>query len=481
MPPDESQPPVFELDEGALRAALMEKSPGSFTEEERAEQESVLVVEAAENTEPDIETVEPEKSDAEASPSLEESLAAAAQASEEKPVEKQEPVKEATSETPKHPDLEDDVKKLDPHTKPRTRQIIEGIKAKAIAERERAVKAEQSRAELEKQYNELKTQAESSKPSKAIEDEITTLRERVRELDVTKDPAIEAKYDKPITANTDAAIGLMGEMGFFKVKEGEGKYRDMTDKEKAAVTNQIKSAGVGIRSMAQHIKALENAGEVEAAEQLRDFARENDRLAREKNSEITQIKGDFEGRAKVRAQQQQQEQAQIQEITRATSEKTISADLAEIAKTFPQVVRPPEPTATDPAPVVASKKAAIAEYETAQKQVAESAAMFNEAGLSPPKAAEARGRIIASAVQAVIIKNHILPRMVKEQQAQATRIKELQSQVDGFKKAGNLNRAHAASITSGTSKPAGGDVSANASFTDALAANLKAAGVDTSS
>lgn len=391
----------------------------------------------------------------------------------------------AAPATPVHQDLEDMEKGLDRHTKPSTRKVITTFKSEAVAARERANKAEQERIAAVKERDALQEQIKSGKPPKEIEDELTTLRERLRELDVSRDPAIEAKYDKPVQKNTDAAIAMLGDYGLFKValtdKDGKatGDFRDMTDKEKSKVTEQIKAGGISLRTMAQHISRLEKSGDVEGAEQLRDLARENDRLAREKAAEITSIKGNYEGRAQARTKEQQAQQEQIQSIATTTSQKVLQADIAELAKSFPAIAVPPEPLPTDSAAVVASKKAAISEYAAVAKQVEEAVKTFNSSGLPPDKAAEAQGRMTASAVKAVILQQHVLPRMVKEAQTQATRIKDLEAQVAKFRNAGGTNRAHIAAITApnGQQAPA---VPAGATFADSLREGMKARGIDVS-
>lgn len=392
--------------------------------------------------------------------------------------------KAAAPAAPVHQDLDDVEKNLDKHTKPSTRKVISTFKGEAIAARERANKAEQERQAIIKERDALQEQIKSGKPPKEIEDELTTLRERVRELDATRDPAIEAKYDKPVQKNTDAAIAMLGDYGFFKVadtdKDGKptGTYRDMSEKEKATVTAQLKTTGVSLKTMAKHINALEKSGDYDGAEQLRALAQENDRLARDKATEISQIKGNYEGRAQARTKEQQAQQEQIQNVVTTTSQKALQADIAELAKSYPDIAVPPEPLPTDSAAVVASKKARIAEYAAAAKQVEEAVKAFNGAGLPADKAAEAQGRMTASAVKAVILQQHVLPKMVKAAAEKDARIKDLEAQVAKFRTAGGLNRAHsaAASAPSGNQAPA---VPAGATFADSLREGLKARGVDT--
>jgi len=483
--------------EDAFRQTIQKEAPQVFTSDPE-ENQTPPVAEPPptpeETAEPSAEPGETVTPPPEENQSLEDTLSAATKNAEEeaadakKAADAAEAAKKAApvaSDKPVHQDLEDEVKKLDPHTKPKTRQIIEGIKAKVITERERAIAAEKARADAEQRAKDLEAQVATGKPSKALEDELTTLRERVRELDATKDPEIESKYDKPISSNTEAAISLLGDLGLFTVKEkdaaGKDIIRPMTDKEKAVVVNNVKTAGVSLRTMAQHIKALEGAGLVEEAEQLRDYARENDRMAREKAAAIQGIKSNLEGRVQARTQAQMAEQEQINKIAASTSENALKTNLAEIAKSFPQINRPPEPVATDAAPVVAAKKAAIAEFDKAASQIAESVKVFQTDGLPPPKAAEARGRMAAAAVESVILKNHVLPAMAKDNTALQARVKELEAQVASFRKAGTVNRAHAAAITAGANGGAPANVPANASFADSLAAQLRARGVDINS
>jgi len=393
--------------------------------------------------------------------------------------------KAAAPAAPVHQDLEDVEKNLDKHTKPSTRKVISTFKGEAIAARERANKAEQERQAALKERDALQEQIKSGKPPKEVEEELTTLRERLRELDVSRDPAIEAKYDKPVQKNTDAAISMLGDYGLFKVAETDkdgkatGTYRDMNDKEKGRMVDQLKTQGVSLKTMARHISALEKSGDVEGAEQLRDLARENDRLAREKANEISQIKGNYEGRVQARTKEHQAQQEQIQSIATTTSQKVLQADIAELAKSFPAIAVPPEPLPTDSAAVVTAKKAAIAEYAAAAKQVEEAVKAFNGAGLPPEKAAEAQGRMTASAVKAVILQQHVLPRMVKAGAEKDARIKDLEAQVAKFRNAGGTNRAHIAAINAPNGQQAP-TVPPTATFADALREGLKARGVDVS-
>lgn len=476
--------PDFALDEGAMRALVAEKHPELLTDDPAGPGPEPAVTELEDEAEetpapeivPPAEETETQAED-DGAKAAEETAAKKKADDDAKAVATEEAAKIAAA----HPDL---AVPADPHMKPKTRKVIDSFKQKAIDARASAAKSEEARAALQKQYDEAQAQIKSGKPPKEIEDELTLLRERVRELDVSRDPAIENKYDKPIGKNTDAAVELLGQMGLFRVamegKDGVKQLRDMTDQEKAKMTAKVKADGISIRSMAGYIKKLEEVGDVENAEVLRDLARQNDQLARDKASEIATVKTGYEARSQAKTKEQQAQQEQISNITKTTGEKTLQADIAELAKTFPAIAVPPEPLATDAPAVAAAKKAAIAEYAKAADQVKAAVATFNETGLAPDKAAEARGRLTAAAVKAVILQQHVLPKMAKDLTAAQARIKELEAKVGQNRNAGALNRAHAAAISqvtpSGERQPA---AAASVPLLDAAAGFFKANGVDT--
>lgn len=485
--PNPSAAPALAFDESSITNFFQQNHPELIQEPEPGETPAAApATQEPEKLEEGNLDAAPETLDVAETPTgpTEEEIAAQKQKEADDAAKAAEAAKAAAAPAaPAHKDLDDMEKGLDRHTKPSTRKVITTFKTEAVAARERANKAEQERQQAIKERDEAIAQAKSGKPSKEIEDELTTLRERVRELDVSRDPQIEAKYDKPYQKNTEAAINMLGDYGFFKVAEkgADGKptgtYRDMSEREKAQVTAQLKTNGISLRTMAQHIKALENSGDVEGAEALRDLARENDRLLRDKQAEISQTKGNYEARAQARTKEQQAQQEQIATLARTTSEKTLQADIAELAKSFPAIAIPPEPLPTDSAAVVAAKKAAIEVYTKQAKQVEEAVKSFNPTGLPPDKAAEAQGRMTASAVKAVILQHHVLPQMTKQLADANARIKELESQVGKNRAAGTLNRAHAAAITAGSGTPQS-NLPAGATFADSLRAGLAARGVD---
>ncbi len=72
---------------------------------------------------------------------------------------------------------------------------------------------------------------------------------------------------------------------------------------------------------------------------------------------------------------------------------------------------------------------------------------FNPAGVAPEKQAEAVGRLNAAAIQAVIIKERVIPRMIRERNELTTRNKELEARIAKYENAGKLSRAHSAPST----------------------------------
>lgn len=348
-------------------------------------------------------------------------------------------------------DADLDTSKLNPRMHESTRKVIDGYAQKAREARDRVDALQREHSTLTGKIKELEDRLKTIKAPKEMEDELATLRTRVRELDISKDPELQSRYDARIKKNSEAALGLLKDFSIFKVapKDG-GELRDMSEAEKKALTTEIERAGFGIRGMARYISALEKAGEYEAAERLRRYASENDSLTQEKEEEIATWTKDYEGfQAQKTREAEEQRNAYLQTVKTA-GETFLQQDLGELVKQFPYLNRPPAPQASDSPEVAAAKQKALDEYDAAAKTLEERVKTFNVEGQPPEKAAEAYGRLQSSAIQAVILKEHVLPRLLKESGAAAARVKELEAEVAKFRKAGTINRAHAAAITTPT-------------------------------
>lgn len=360
---------------------------------------------------------------------------------------------------------------IDATVRPKTRKIIESSRAQAIAARNER-DAEKARVtEWETRFKELETKLKTSVAPKELEDELVTLRTRVRELDISKDPALETKYDAVIKKNAASALELLKGQGLFSrvAKAGEAPV-EIGEAEKRMITAEIEKSGTGLRGMAKYIRVLEQGGEYEAAERLRALAQHTDRLAADKSEEIGKWSKDYEGFQATRTREQQQRQEAYSTAVRSHGEKALQADLTELQKQIPFLAPPPAVLPADSAEIKTAKQKAITEYEGAIASLQAGAKTFNTDGLSPEKAAEVNGKMTASAIQSLILKGHVIPRLLKEATANAARIKELETEVGKIRKAGSINRAHSAALS--TSEQGRKVPDASLSLAEALQATL---------
>ncbi len=336
---------------------------------------------------------------------------------------------------------DDLVPEIGPHVHQKTRKIITDFQAKAKAARDERDAVVAEREALKKERDELAQKAQTIKVPKEAEEELKSLRERVRELDISKDPALEAKYDRRIATNQTRITDILKNQGYGAHKEG-----DKIVENPKAISELVKS-GLTLKNLAPIIAKLDAAELVEEADEIRESLRENLRLAREKQAEIESWKGDYEKRQEQRQQLTQQQQEQRSASFRAETDKVLGADLSTLAKDFPFVNQPPSPLPSDPPAVAKAKQAAIDEFNAANPRIEAAVKAFNPAGVAPEKQAEAVGRLNAAAIQAVIIKERVIPRMIRERNELTARNKELEAKIAKYENAGKLSRAHSAPST----------------------------------
>jgi hypothetical protein len=329
---------------------------------------------------------------------------------------------------------------------PKTKKIIEERNQKIVTERNRADAIAKEKATLAAKVTELEEAAKKVIIPKPVEEELTKLRDRVRELDITHDPVLVEKYDKPITENQGKIIEVLQGFGLGQTVEG---------KPDPTAIEALKKTGLTFAALAPHIKKLSDAGEEAAAESIREYLRDNIRLGRDKQREVTEWKTNYD----LKKQQSQQAQQQTQEKTlvevREHSGRILREDLAEMEKTIPFIKRPPDPLPTDTPAVTKSKNDAIAAFDAAAQAVADEVAKLDASKAPPGKAAEVYGKVSALSVQAIVLRQHVLPRLTKELTALKARNAELEASVGKIKAAGSLSRAHAALATA----PAGSKAS----------------------
>lgn len=337
---------------------------------------------------------------------------------------------------------------------PKTKKIIEERNQKIISERNRAEALAKEKEELAAELNRAREEAKKGSLPKETQEELTKLRERVRELDITRDPSLAKKYDEPISQNQDRLLSVLREFGLGKTTDG---------KDDPEAIETLKRTGLTFNALAPHIKKLSEEGYEEEAEQIREILRENIRLGRAKEKEISEWKVDFDAKKQQAQQFSQQQQEKIATEAREHAARQLNNDIAVLSKDLPFLNRPAEPLPTDSAAVTKAKQDAIAAYDAAAKSISEAVAQLDPSKVTPDKIPEVNGRITANAVQGIIFKQHVLPRLMKDLADLKARNSELEAKVGKIKTAGNLSRAHAAAATA----PAGAKAALPESTEDA--------------
>lgn len=347
--------------------------------------------------------------------------------------------------------------KADPQMRPSTRKVIDAFKTERDSARAERDRVQTELATAQAKITEIDGKLKTIKAPKEMEDELASLRQQVRQLDISKDPALVKKYDAKIKTNGESALGLLKDFGVFTVLDKDKKPVEMTEAEKKALSSEIEKTGFGIRGMARYISALEKAGEYEAAERLRQMASQNDQLARDKQEEVDTWNKDYEGLQAQRTRESEAAHTAYLSTVKAEGETSLQSELGELVKTFPHLNRPPAPLETDSTEVKAQKQKAIDEYTAAEQQLNESVKVFSSEGKTPEQQAKAYGKMSSAAVTSLILKQHVLPKLQKDLAEATARAVAAETDLAKLRKAGNLNRAHSAAITTphnGTKVPA---------------------------
>jgi F0F1-type ATP synthase membrane subunit b/b' len=455
MPADNPAPGVIPFDLDGMADILRETKP------ELAKQLDVESEQPAEETvpppqpeaqpepvaeepaaEPEVaETPEPEASDA--PNSLEDELAELNRQSSEakskvaaKPVAEQPKPAEAAKQ--RDDDLQLDTRQT-AAMHPRTKKIIEERNQKIVTERNRAESLAKEKEELAAELNRARESLKKGVVPKETEEELTRLRERIRELDITRDPSLEEKYDKPVTENEGRIIGILQEFGVGKTVNG---------KDDPEAIEKLKSDGISFKSISPYIKKLSDEGYEDEAEGLRELLRENIRVKNAKQKEISEWRTNFDVKKQQAAQFSQQKQEQTLSEVRDHATRILNSDLTDLAKDFSFLNKPSEPLPSDSPAVAKAKQDALAAYEAASKSVSEAVSQLDASKAPPERVSEIQGRLTANAVQNIVIRQQVLPRLMKDLADLKARNSELEAKVGKIKSAGTLSRAHAAAATS---------------------------------
>lgn len=337
----------------------------------------------------------------------------------------------------------------DPHMRPKTRKVIEDRNAKIIEARNERDRVAAEKISLEKKVKDLEAAqatAATGKLPEAMEQELTALRQTVRELDASRDPVIKTKYDARMAVNRDSVIKtLKDDFGLGKSADGKDDPTEL---------NAILKAGVSLSSVAPYLKKLEDAGFVNEAEGIRETLRENIRLERERQSEIATITKDYDARKQQMQQQAEGQQKAAAAAVGTAAQRILKEGIDAYNAQFPYMHDPEPPKAGDSDATVKAKNAAITEFNEAKTKVQEELKTLNEDGAAPDKQPEIRGALAANAIQHVILKHYVFPKLLKQAASDKTRIAELEADLAKVKKAGSQSKLHSAAITAPTNDSA---------------------------
>lgn len=400
--------------------SIIEKAAAEVKKPDETQQPAEEVVqdapkeEAKEEEKPASEEEKPTEEKTEEKPKQEEQKTEAAAAAKEEQ-------KAAAEQTATDKEIEAIEKKMGPHSAPKTKQLFNEVKA--IAAREKAER-EKIQKELETLREQTKQQqAQQGKLPKEVEEEIAALRDKVRQFDATADPAIVAKYDKPIESNNDSIIKTLTDAGLPQEHAETLKKKGVT---LANLKPYLNTLETGIGADGKQYQA-----DPDTAERIRETLRENMRLAKDKEREITEWRGSYETRVK------QQEEAQKQQLEQATAR--LNSEFETHLKRWDFLQKPADVTDADAPAIRKQKEAAIKEYN--DKSLAYAEAVKKET--ASPLDAQVSARI------GILYRDHVAPRLAAKLESANKEIAELQKQIDSMKKAGSATR------TVGTVKPSG--------------------------
>lgn len=340
-------------------------------------------------------------------------------------------------------DLDALAARLDPHARPKTKQIIEDFKVETRKARQEAIDTKAKVAELEKQLDESKKRA----LPKEVEDELASLRETVRTLDASKDPALVQKYDKRIQSNEGKIIDLLKANGFGQDAEG---------KEKPAVIEALKRQGLNRRALSDTIKKLRDAGQHEDADEVEQLLRDNSNLSHDRANELEQLKSTSEQRAKAKADE-------AKATTEANQKKMVEGFTKEVNK-YDFLKQPPAVDKKAEPGVQKQQQAAITAFNDSVAKISETirTELATDVGIN------------TTARVGILLRDHVVPRLQKQIADLQKQLGERESKIKGYKAAGDLANK------GGTQKPrppAETETDAHASFDEVVDAAARKAGV----
>ena len=307
-------------------------------------------------------------------------------------------------------DLDDLEKQVETHVKPTTRKIIDNFKDNAKKARDEAA---QARAELKSLQSQLEEAKKSGVP-KEVQDEIALLRERVRSVDASQDPAIVKKYEEPIKKNTEFVVDTLVKRGLSPDQGEMLKKGPLTMSRLKSVIDSIET-GVGA-------DGKQYTPDPDTADQLREAIRDNARLAKSRSEEITQWQQTYEVRQK---QQQENVKKEIDDTNARANER-----VGKVIARFDFLQKPKDPEANDAPAVKAQKLKAIEEHNSEVLRFAE-ALKKDTATIKDA---------IVTAREGVLIREIVVPRLESRLAAALKEVEALRADKGRLRKAGEMAR-----------------------------------------
>ena len=353
--------------------------------------------------------------------------------------------KEEKTEEPKAEDKKEEVvekskideieAKLGQNASPKTKKLFNEVKEQVAREKTEREKVAKELADVRTQFEELK---KNSLP-KEVSEEMAELRDRLRKFDANADPEIINKYDKKMSANSDNIIETLTKNGLPK---------EHADK--------LKANGVTMATLKPYLDTLETGkgadgnqydADPDTAELVRESLRENLRLAKDKDREISDWRAGYETRTK---QTEEKQKADLENASQRLS-KEFEGHLGK----WDFLKKPTDISDSDIPAVRKQKEQAIREYNESGLKFAET--IKKETG--SPLDTQITARV------GILYRDHIAPKLANQLQASQKEIETLRSQLANMRKAGS------ASKTIGTSNVARTKVSepqSGAGFDDIL-------------
>ena len=386
----------------------------------------------------ETETDEDPEADPEADPKVEPKVTDKPAETAPKVEPKAEPAAPKAGETDRDHDFN---VPLNPNVAPRTKQVIEDFKKKGI-------EARNERDAIKKQLEETKAKLKEGGMDELTKKELEELRREVRSVNIEKDPGLRMRYDDRIKANEARVL-----------KAFEDKFESTPE-----LLEGIKKKGVTLNTMAKYVKQLEEAGDVEAADEMREMLRENSKLTREKQAEIATIQKDYDAyQSKAKAEDERQFKEATERFRGALVE-----DLNGIGTKYPEFKRPPLPADGDSEATKKAKLDAVAVYDRDFATVVEK---IKACGNDPVLQ-------FRTAAQGIVYRDHILPSLT-------AKIADLTAQLEAAKGSlGKIKKAGSMVKTVSTPKPADArtnreESSGNEDGVDAIIAAAKSLGIKT--